>query len=361
MGNMFDYLDWRGDLPFSDVPFTPVDALIFSTLVYARFEGIVPADMVHPIPLHVAADALLSLADAESRVRVKSDIALLKAAAAAPRLRNSRLAFYRSKLIAEEETQFAAMTFLLDDGTAFLCFRGTDETLVGWKEDFNMSFQDSIPAQREAAAYTLEVAERYPMLLRLGGHSKGGNLAIYAAAAADDLTQRRILRVYNLDGPGFTDTLMGDAGYLAMVPKIQTYIPESSIIGILLEHEEAYTVIKSRQVGILQHEPYSWEIMGGDFIHVQEMSAGSQFADRTIKNWIRDMDKAQRSALVDAMFRLLSAGGASNVRDLLHPKMIRSFFSTLATNEQTRKMLTGEFLEFLRAAAEAIPRGDKQG
>ena len=361
MGTMFDYLDWRGDLPFSDVPFTPVDALIFSTLVYVQFEGIVPSDMLHPVPLHVAADALLNLADAEDRVRVKSDLALLKATAAVPRLRNSRLAFYRSKLIAEEETQFAAMTFFLDDGTAFVCFRGTDQTLVGWKEDFNMSFQDSIPAQREAAAYTLEVAGSYPMLLRLGGHSKGGNLATYAAAVADPVTQQRILQIYNLDGPGFTDTMMGDAGYLAMVPKIRTYIPESSIIGILLEHEEAYSVIKSRQVGILQHEPYSWNIMGGDFVHVQEMSAGSQFADRTIKNWIRDMDKEQRSAFVEAMFQLLSAGGASNVRDLLHPKTIRSFFSTLATNEQARKMLSGEFLEFLRAAVEALPRSDKQG
>lgn len=354
MGTMFDYLQWRGDLPFSAVPFGPVDALIFSTLVYLRFEGIVPQDMGRPVPLHVAADAFAALADADSRVRSRNDLALLRAAADAPRFRNTRLGCYRTKLIASEQTQFAAMACLLEDGTVFLAFRGTDNTLIGWKEDFNMTFCDSVPAQREAAAYTEEFAREYPVLLRLGGHSKGGNLAVFAGATASDNTQKRILGVYNLDGPGFTDSLMGDAGYLRLVPKIQTYIPESSIIGILLEHEEAYTVIKSRQIGPLQHEPYSWEIQAGGFVHVQEMSQGSQFADRTIKNWLRDMTSQERSAFVDAVFELLSAGGASQVSELLHPKNIRAFFKALSGSPRTKAMLSGEFLEILKAAHETL-------
>jgi len=354
MGSMFDYLSWRGDLSISTVPITPVDSLIYSTLVYLDFGGIVPKDMCHPIPLHVAADAFLRLTDAEQRVRVKSDLDLLRAAAEAPRLRNTRLAFYRSKLIPEEETQFAAMAFLLEDGTVFLAFRGTDYSLVGWKEDFNMSFQDSVPAQREAAAYVREFADSWPVLLRLGGHSKGGNLAVYAAAKAGPDIQKRILQVYNLDGPGFTESLMGDPGYLAMVPKIATYIPESSVIGILLEHEEPYTVIRSRQVGPLQHEVYSWEIMAGNFLTKEEISSGSRFIDRTVKNWIADMSAEQRSAFVEALFDLVSSGGASNVGDLLHPKNIQAIFRTLNTNEQTRKLLSGEFLEFLKAAVETL-------
>lgn len=354
MGNMFDYILWRGDIPFSAVPFTPVDALVFSSLVYLRFEGIVPQDMAHPVPLHVAAEVFSALADAGSRVRTKSDLSLLEAAAGAPRFRNTRLGFYRSKLIAEEETQFAAMAFMLEDGTVFLAFRGTDSTLIGWKEDFNMSFRDSVPAQREAAEYTKEFAEAWPVLLRLGGHSKGGNVAVFAAAKVTPDIQKRILGVYNLDGPGFTDSLMGDPGYLRMVPKIHTYIPESSIIGILMEHEEAYTVIKSRQVGALQHEPFSWEILGGDFVAVKEMSAGSQFADKTIKNWIRDMSNQEREDFVEAVFQLLGAGGASQVTDLLHPKNIHAFFKALNANEQTKRLLSGEFIELLRAAHEAL-------
>jgi len=354
LGDMFDYLNWRGDLTFTDVPFCPVDALILSSLVYLRFEGILPEDMAHPVPLHVAADAFLSLADANSRVRSRNDLPLLQAAAKSSRFQNTRLGFYRSKLLEQEQSQFAAMACMLSDGTAFLAFRGTDNTLIGWKEDFNMSFCDSIPAHREAAAYTNDFAMQWPVLLHLGGHSKGGNLAVYAGAKQDDNIQKRILGIYNLDGPGFTDSMMGDRGYLTMVPKIRTYIPESSIIGILFEHEEAYSVIKSRQIGLLQHEPYSWDIMGGDFIHVKEMSAGSQFADRTIKNWIKGMTDQEREAFVEAVFELLSAGGASQVSDLLQPKNIRAFFKALKANTQTQQLLAEEFLEILHAAKTAL-------
>lgn len=352
MGDMLEYIRWRGDLSFSDVPFGPVDALIFSSLVYLRFEGIVPQDMQHPVPLHVAADAFSALSDAESRVRNRNDLALLTAAAGSARFRDIRLCFYRSKLLEQEQSQFAAMACMLSDGTAFLVFRGTDNTLIGWKEDFNMSFCDSVPAQREAAAYTEAFASQWPVLLRLGGHSKGGNLAVYAGAKQTASIQKRILGIYNLDGPGFTDPMMGDAGYLAIVPKIHTYIPESSVIGILLEHEEAYSVIKSHQIGPLQHEPYSWEIQGGDFVHVKEMSAGSQFVDKTIKNWIRDMTKEDREILVETIFELIRSGGANNLKDLLHPKSIRAFFKTLKDNPQTQKLLAGEFLELLRAIQE---------
>lgn len=358
MGNLFDYLDWRGDLSFNAVSVTAVDALIFSALSYLNFEGIVPKNLQNPIPLHLAADAFLNLTNTQDRIRVKNDLQLLRAAADAPRFRNVRLACYRSKLIVEEETQFAALTFLLDDGTAFLAFRGTDYSLVGWKEDLNMSFQDSVPAQREAAAYVAEFAANYPVLLRLGGHSKGGNLAVYAAAKASPNTQKRILEIYNLDGPGFTENMMNDTGYLAIVPKIQTYIPESSIIGMLLEQRDEYRVIKSRQVGLLQHEPYSWEIRAGDFEYAEDISKANRFVDEAITNWIRDMTPAEREAFVEATYELLSASGATSVGELLHPKNILAFFKALNTNEESRRLLTGEMKEFLKIAYASFPRNE---
>ncbi len=359
MGNLFEYLSWRGDLSFSTVPVTPVDALIFSSLSYLNFQGIVPENLQNPIPLHVAADAFLSLDSAQDRIRVKNDLQLLRAAADAPRFQNVRLAYYRSKLIVEEETQFAAMAFLLDDGTAFLAFRGTDYSLVGWKEDLNMSFQDSVPAQREAAAYVTEFASNRPVLLRLGGHSKGGNLAVYAAAKVSANTQKRILEIYNLDGPGFTENMMNDTGYLSIVPKIQTYIPESSIIGMLLDQRDEYQVIKSRQVGLLQHEPYSWEIRAGGFEYSEEISRANRFADATIANWIRDMTPQQREAFVETIYQLLSASGATNVGELLHPKNMLAFFKALNANEESRKLLTGEMVEFFKAAYASLPRSEK--
>lgn len=350
MDDLFEYLKWRGDIPFSQVPPTPVDAVIFCELVYIRFGGIVSEDLAHPVFLKDAAQAFLEKPDSQRVCRIWLDEKLLAAAAASVRFGNTGLAFYRDLHIPEEETQFAAMAFLLDDGSAFLAFRGTDYTLTGWKEDFNMSFQDSIPAQREALAYTQAFTEVWPVILRLGGHSKGGNIAVYAAAKSAPAVQQRILAVYNNDGPGFTEALMGDPGYLAMVPRIKTYIPQSSIIGMLLEHEEPYTVVKSSLAGILQHDIYSWEVAGGDFVHVEEVTDESRFIDGTIKRWVADMDKDERSNLVDKVFGLLGAGGKDQLIDLLHPMSIAASVKQLTTDESLQDLLTNTFQELQQAA-----------
>lgn len=354
MADLFDYLQWRGDIPFSQVPTTPVDNLIFSALVYIDFGGIVGEELTRSVPLKTAAEEFFALPDRESRIRVKNDIKLLQAISQTRRFRDVRLTFYRNRLIPEEQTQFAAISFLLPDGSAFLAFRGTDYSLVGWKEDFNMSFQDTVPAQREALAYTQEFAGKMPMIMRLGGHSKGGNLAVFAAAKAGYAIQHRIITIYNNDGPGFTEYLMGDPGYLAVVPKIRTYIPESSVIGILLEHEEDYRVIKSRQLGPLQHELYSWEIMGGDFIYTEELSDESKFLDKAIKSWIKDMTKEERGHFIDTVYEMLSASGASTVQELIQPQNVLSFFRQWNTDDRTRRLLTGELTEFLKAAGSAL-------
>lgn len=352
MDDLFEYLKWRGDIPFSQVPPTPVDALIFSELAYINYDGIVASDLTHPVFLCDAAAAFLAKPEAERVTRLRLDEKLLSAAAGSKRFRHAGLAFYRDLFIPEEETQFAAVAFLIDDGSAFLAFRGTDYSLVGWKEDFNMSFQDSIPAQREALRYTLEFAAAWPVIMRLGGHSKGGNIAVYAAAKAPSEIQQRILAVYNNDGPGFTESLMGDPGYVAMVPRIHTYIPQSSIIGMLLEHEEPYIVVKSSLVSILQHEIYSWEIQGGGFVPAEEITDHSRFIDGTIKRWIADMSREERSRLVDTVFGLLSAGGADQLIDLLHPKSMVAALMQLGSDEKKRTLLTKELSEILKSAYE---------
>lgn len=360
MDDLFTYLKWRGDIPFSQVPPTPVDALIFSELSYLGFGGIVAAHPGQTIPLRDAAEVFFTLPNKEQVYRVKADLRLLKACTQTLRFGNTELIFFRELFLPHEETQFAAVSFLLDDGTAFLAFRGTDYSLVGWKEDFNMSFADSVPAQREALGYTREFAEAYPLLLRLGGHSKGGNVAVYAAAKAEPALQQRILAVYNNDGPGFTDTLMGDLGYIAMVPKIHTFVPQSSIIGMLLEHEEPYTVVKSSLFSILQHECFSWEIKGGSFVHVDEIDNHSRFIDRTLKTYLAEMDKKERSEFVDAFFSLLGSGGADQLFDLLHPKQIAAVIKSLGSDDKRRVFLLDKVRELLRAArtAKQISSGD---
>lgn len=349
MANVFDYLTWRGDLRFTQDPPNAVDALVFSTLVYLRFEGSLVSDPLRPITLRQAAEEFTQIPDQLLHCRMKNDIRLLQEAAKTPRFADVRLVRYREQTVPEQDTQFAAITFLLDDGSTFLAFRGTDNTLVGWKEDFNMSFRQTVPSQLLALDYTREVFAEYGGDLRLGGHSKGGNLAVFAAARSGPMVQHWIRDVYNQDGPGFTQYMMGDPGYLAIVPKIHTYVPQSSIIGLLMEHEEPYTIIHSRQVSVMQHDTFNWEIRGKEFVTVEEITQESRYLDQTLKNWLNDMDYLERSRLVDAMFHVLESGGAESVGELFHPKNLLAYGKILGSDEATRKILTEQFGSFVEA------------
>lgn len=360
MANVFEYLKWRGDLTFTQDPPNEVDALVFSGLAYVSYGGRVEVDPAAALTLKEAAEDFFALCDHEDRVRVKNDLELLRAAAETVRFGNARLCMYRDLFIPEQETQFAAMTFQLDDGSLFLSFRGTDQSLVGWKEDFNMTFQQTIPAQRLAVQYARDVALEHTGDLRLGGHSKGGNLAVFAAARSSPMIQKRMLEVYNNDGPGFTKYLMGDPGYLAMVPRIKTYIPQSSVIGMLLEHEEPYTVIQSKTVGLLQHDLYSWEVLGRHFLQVQEITDSSQFIDATIKTWFAEMTNQERNQLVDVMFTLLGTGGVDNAIEIFHPRNIRNYLKTLSSDANMRRVLSTEFQGLIEAAKQTRARFEEQ-
>ena len=350
MANILDYIRWRGDLSFTQDPPNQVDALIFSSLSYVQYVNEADPVFRQPVLLRTAAEWFFTLEDHPQRIRVNADLELLRLAAESVRFGFARLCMYRDMLIPEQETQFAAMTFLLDDGSGFIAFRGTDYSLVGWKEDFNMSFQQTVPAQRLAQQYVREVAAEYLMPLRIGGHSKGGNMSVFAAARSSPMVRERILQVYNHDGPGFTDYLMGDPGYLAMVPRISTYIPQSSVIGMLLEHEEPYIVIRSKTVGLLQHDPYSWELLGKSFITVEQTTQDARFLDATIKTWFAGLTNQERNQLVDVMFALLGTGGVDNALEIFHPRNIRNYVKTLSADDNMRRILSSEFQSLLEAA-----------
>ncbi|MDO5400139.1 MAG: DUF2974 domain-containing protein [Eubacteriales bacterium] len=349
MTNILDYVKWRGDLPFSRDPMNPVDTLVFSALSYIRYMGAESASFT----LRDAAQTVFAQPEPLSHARVKQDLELLELAADSVRFGMSRLCLYREKFSTQLETQFAAMTFLLDDGSMVLAFRGTDSTLVGWKEDFNMTFQQTIPAQLLAAEYTRMAAAEIDRPMHLMGHSKGGNLAVFAAARSSPMVQSRILDVWNHDGPGFTKYLMGDPGYLAMVPKISTYIPQSSVIGMLLEHEEPYTIIRSREVSILQHELYTWEVMGRSFIHMENTTVDSRFLDATIKTWFASMTNQERNQLVDVMYALLASGKVEKSNDIFQLKNLRTYVKTISSDESLRKLLSTEFQGLIEAAKHA--------
>lgn len=352
MADFFDYLLWRGDLPMDVVPPNPVDTLILSELCYLDFTGLVREDFLYPVPLKVAAEAFLALPDRESRVRVKKDLDLLAQCACTERFGGLKLVFFRSELLPEQESQFAAVTWLLPGGSALVTFRGTDMSLAGWKEDFNMSFQSVVPAQEKALRYLEAFARLHTGPIALAGHSKGGNMAVYAAAKSQPELQERITAVHNHDGPGFPRAMMTDPGYRAMLPRVRTFVPQSSVVGMLLEHEEPYTVIKSRQVSLLQHEPYSWAVLGGGFETMEQVDDSSRFLDQTIKAWLADTSPEERNEFVDAVYELLTLGQVEDLRQVILPRNVLRYLRTLGTDEQMRSVIAREFAELLRTALE---------
>ena len=320
MANMMDYIDWRGDLEFSEAKLNEVDNLILSELCYVDFEGIVSPSFNKPILLRTAARKYLIRHRGEQAylgaIVPPQIIALMAKASKSKRFGSIRVCGYINHVSDEDQTQFSAITYILDEKTIFVAYRGTDDTIVGWKENFNMSFMHPVPAQLEAVSYLEAADERREANIYVGGHSKGGNLAVYALAKCEKKTNERVVRAFNNDGPGFTREFMESIEYGNTREKIHTIIPQSSVVGMLLEHEERYEVVKSNQNGIFQHDALSWEVMGGSFIHLDEINEDSKFIDKTIKEWLADISANEREAFVDNLFDALSSTNAKTLTDL---------------------------------------------
>ena len=199
MANILDYIDWRGDLTFNQSSFNDIDNLILSRISYLPFDGII--DEMETITVREAHERFKKLDLKNVKILQEEDLDLFPSVAQSTRFGNLFLKNYINKRDLQEEKQFSAITIILPDGTMYIAYRGTDNTLVGWKEDFNMSFMKSVPAQADAVDYLNNVAAQTSGRLRVGGHSKGGNLAVYAAAFCNQDVQDRIIEVYNNDGP----------------------------------------------------------------------------------------------------------------------------------------------------------------
>lgn len=349
MSNIIDYLLWRGDLDFSASPFNEVDSLILTQLVYLDFEGIVPGiSSKSYVTLGKAGQAFFKREQEREKQSypplIMDCMSVLKTALGTKRFKNCRLSAYVNEVNQVEEYQFSAMKVLLEDKSVYLVFSGTDNSLVGWKENFNMSYLSETPGQRKAVEYVEETLGFGRRNIRIGGHSKGGNLAIYAALKSKSSIQKRLKEIYNFDGPGFTSEMVKKEEYNAILPKIQTMIPQSSVIGMLLEHEEEYRVIKSTEKGLLQHRAISWQVCGPSFVRVKEVSEDSIFWNGTLKKWIAKLEYTQRRKFVNALFDALELAGIQDTEQL--NKMTFSTFLHLLNAmdklpEEEKEILTG--------------------
>ena len=286
MGTILDYLAWRGDLDFAVSPFNEVDNLILAELAYTKMETIVPGiDDAETVPIRDICSAYERM---QYRVEGNANDAypLLRSAAATLRFADIRAGAYVNKIDAEKNIQFAAVCFYLPDGSSYVAYRGTDNTLVGWREDFTIAYLSETPGQYEAVRYLERIAARTQGPLRVGGHSKGGNLAIYASAFCSKAAGERILTVYSNDGPGFNRSVVDSPEYGDVLDKVCLIIPESSLIGILLSNKDEKKIVKSTANGMQQHYPYTWEVLGKNFVEAEGQSQASLFLDETLDRWV---------------------------------------------------------------------------
>jgi hypothetical protein len=323
MANIFDYLQWRCDVPFSADPFNEVDNLVLAELAYTDFKGIVPEDG-EAIPLSAACKLFFERHTHEEIAQNKSFTAkaplLMEKMLEGARFRDAQLCLYIDETDTAQEVQLAAVTILLPGEGAYIAFRGTDGTLVGWKEDFNFSFLSETEGQRRAVQYLNRAGQNCSAPLRIGGHSKGGNLAVYAASFCLEEVQDRILAVYSNDGPGFQGEILQSEGYRRILPRIVRIIPDSSIIGLLLNAASVPRVIKSTQFGIFQHDGFSWSVSRNRFLG-EALSSMSQFIEKFLGDWLSQLDEEARRSFIEIVFSVFESTGAERFSEISQQKL----------------------------------------
>ena len=318
MGNIMDYISWRGDLSFEQSQFNEVDNLILACFSYVNLDGISAVTKQKGIGLKKLTKEFMKLHTMKELEADKSFIRLapfmMMEMAKSVRFGKCVVRNYVNDIVTEAEQQFAAMEIVLEDGTSYVSFRGTDDTIIGWKEDFNLS-TGVVPAQKRAIEYLQKISEHTDGMLRVGGHSKGGNLAIYGSVMCKS-AHEKILEIYSNDGPGFSREFQELPETKEMMPKIIRIIPEYSIIGTILEHEKEPVIVASSSKGLLQHDGFSWEVLGPALVRRDSLNKTALRFIEILHKWIDGMDMEQKRLLIEDLFATLQASGYENLSEV---------------------------------------------
>ena len=318
MGNIMDYISWRGDLSFAQSPFNEVDNLILACFSYVNLDGIPAVSGQKGIELKKLVKEFKKLHTIKELEADKSFIRLapfmMFEMAKSVRFGNCVIRNYVNEIVTEAEQQFSAVEIVLDDGTSYISFRGTDDTIIGWKEDFNLS-TGVVPAQERAVEYMQRISDKAYGMLRVGGHSKGGNLAIYGSVMCKSAHDKS-LEIYSNDGPGFSKEFQESPETAEMMPKIIRIIPEYSIIGTLLEHEKQPIIVASTSRGLLQHDGFSWEVQGPGLVRRDSLNKTALRFIEILHKWIDGMDTEQKRLLIEDLFATLQASGCENLSEV---------------------------------------------
>ncbi len=344
-GTMIDYLKTYGSRSFHEEPLNEVDSLILCQFSYLKFDNMVPGASEDKRSVYIS--DLQKHADFEKLFKntmfARSNRRLFDTMLSSRRFCELRMNSYINIVETERQIQFSAITFTLEDGTVYVAFRGTDESLVGWKEDLNMAFLDPIPGQEYSVKYLNTVAKKMNRPFYVGGHSKGGNLAVYASMNCAKTVQDRIIKIYNMDGPSFRPQVLEKYHYEAIKDRTVKIIPHSSLVGMLFEQTMDYRVVKSRALGLMQHDPYSWRVRYGRFVDINQVLEGQRIMDDTLNEWILSRNEQEIRVFVDTLYQVLCSTRKDNLIDFSADLMnsIGSILSAIKeVDEETKKMIS---------------------
>lgn len=321
MADIIDYALFNAHKSFDTLPYSPIDSLIFSELAYLSFDGIVPniknkgkGLLFSEIAENENYEGLFPLERTAERNKK-----LLNAVAYSNRYGKIRVNYYEDIFDIEKDTQFCALTFILPNGDACIAFRGTDSTITGWKENFNMLFVSPVAAQGHSVQYVDTVAKKLKGNIILTGHSKGGNLAIYAGTKSSPATKGKLHVIHAFDSPGFTMEFIESAEHIEAERIIEKYMPEESLVGVLLNNREKYRIIKSEGSGIIQHDPFMWQIdiSNDDFVDGEKLNMSSHFFDATFNDWVNSSTPEQREQFVEALFQMINTANTENATSFI--------------------------------------------
>ena len=324
MGNLITYVQQYGAQTFEDKALTDIDVLVLTEIAYLPFDEIVPQsfDVTKAISLNQLGKEFEKIKEKEHEKNpfmiTEERIQLLELVSNSQRYKDIEVFGFINDIDDERTKQFAAVSYQWEEENRWIIFRGTDESLTGWKEDFMMTYSDLIPAQTDAIEYLKKQAETFFGTLNVSGHSKGGNLSLYASAMQNEAVQKRIGQIYCWDSPGVHRSILSTKGYQRVVSKAKRYIPQDSIVGLMLESQVPYHIIESQGSGISQHSALMWNIEEDRFVELTELTRNSQLTDQTFKQWIETVSDEDLKLFFDTFFEVFFEMGVETVNDVYY-------------------------------------------
>jgi hypothetical protein len=342
MGSIIDYMNWRGDLTFETDPFNEADNLILNDVTYAHMENYVRPE--ERITLGEAAKRYLAgTNDPAFTLGVDSINNIGKTK------RFKDIVFYDLEAEVRPGCQFGAVTYELPNDTEYIVFRGTDESIEGWREDFETSYHETAGQTLSYAYLERHIKENGKRYI-VGGHSKGGNLAMYASMMLSDEKQDLIEKIYNFDGPGIAPEMLDREKFNRIRSKIVKYVPEYSVVGQLFKLKLKEIIVKSDAKGLLQHNPTKWQIMRNEFVKTDKLDDDCVLINRIFADWIKSTNMKERISFTKVFFDQLKADGGEfiiNIKGHTFGESIKMIKNFNSFEEDARRA----FKKFILAAA----------